>query len=252
MKRNIYKIGKKLFITSDEEIKVNNYITDGYLVWQWKDDSSLLGRKKIILTTDQDLIANGVQAIDDEFLTWFCKNPSCEFVEVEDWYNKFLSCCRSKEECYCNKKRIIIPSEPKMIDCGNKNCQGGVINGLNPRLCKKCNPQEKPKQETLNLDKLESQLDNALAKETKESLSNWLNSKRNNMKETLEEAAINCWAEGAWDNRDDFTDGFIEGAKWQSERIPSIIEEYNETAFISKEQGYMKPKEWFEQFKKKP
>ena len=33
------------------------------------------------------------------------------------------------------------------------------------------------------------------------------------MKERLEEAAINCWAEGAWDNRDDFTDGFIEGAK---------------------------------------
>ena len=44
---------------------------------------------------------------------------------------------------------------------------------------------------------------------------------------------------------------FIEGAKWQAERIPSIIEEYLETAFISKEQGYMNPQKWFEQFKKK-
>lgn len=41
-----------------------------------------LNIKKIILTTDQDLIKDGVQAIDDEFLEWFVKNPSCESVEV--------------------------------------------------------------------------------------------------------------------------------------------------------------------------
>ena len=40
--------------------------------------------KKIILTTDQDLIKNGVQAIDDEFLEWFIKNPNCEEIEVVD------------------------------------------------------------------------------------------------------------------------------------------------------------------------
>jgi hypothetical protein len=39
--------------------------------------------KKIILTTDQDLIADDIQAIDDEFLEWFVQNPSCEFVEVK-------------------------------------------------------------------------------------------------------------------------------------------------------------------------
>jgi len=44
---------------------------------------------------------------------------------------------------------------------------------------------------------------------------------------------------------------FIVGAKFQAEQIPSIIEQYLETAFISKEQGYKNPKEWFEQFKKK-
>jgi hypothetical protein len=39
--------------------------------------------KKIILTTDETLIKDGVQAIPDEFLEWFVKNPSCENVEVE-------------------------------------------------------------------------------------------------------------------------------------------------------------------------
>ena len=38
--------------------------------------------KKIILTTDQDLINDGVQAVDDEFLQWFVKNPSCEEIEI--------------------------------------------------------------------------------------------------------------------------------------------------------------------------
>ena len=47
----------------------------------------LLWMKKIILTTDQDLIEDGVQAIDDEFLEWFVKNPSCERVRV----GKFVS-----------------------------------------------------------------------------------------------------------------------------------------------------------------
>jgi hypothetical protein len=43
----------------------------------------LLNSKKIILTTDANLIANGVQEIDEEFLQWFVKNSSCEKVEVK-------------------------------------------------------------------------------------------------------------------------------------------------------------------------
>jgi hypothetical protein len=66
--------------------------------------------------------------------------------------------------------------------------------------------------------------------------------------ETLEEAA-----ERLYPGVDRQVDRmlFIKGAEWQEEKIPSIIEEYLETAFISKEQGYVNPKEWFEQFKKK-
>jgi len=38
---------------------------------------------EIILTTDKDLIKDGVQAIPDEFLEWFVHNNSCNEVDVE-------------------------------------------------------------------------------------------------------------------------------------------------------------------------
>jgi hypothetical protein len=60
--------------------------------------------KKIILTTDPDLIKDGVQSIDDEFLEWFVKNPSCEEVEVADLWKEKNS---STHDSY----QIIIPQE---------------------------------------------------------------------------------------------------------------------------------------------
>jgi Zn-dependent alcohol dehydrogenase len=72
--------------------------------------------------------------------------------------------------------------------------------------------------------------------------------------ETLEEAAEN-YSKITLDKgglmSDKQINGFIAGAKHQAEQIPSIIEQYLETAFISKEQGYKNPKDWFEQFKNK-
>jgi hypothetical protein len=54
--------------------------------------------KKIILTTDPELIKDSVQGIDDEFLEWFVKNPNCEKVEIKITHrfgelpnNEFLS-----------------------------------------------------------------------------------------------------------------------------------------------------------------
>jgi hypothetical protein len=104
---------QNIYITSDEEIKEGDWCFDinGKIFKHENHFPISIGQRKIILTTDPELIANGVQSIDDEFLEWFVKNPSCERVEIEDWHNKFLSCCRSKEDCYCNKKRIIIPQE---------------------------------------------------------------------------------------------------------------------------------------------
>ena len=79
-----------IYITSDEEIKEgdwflddNNQISHSYRLSHVK----FANPKKIILTTDQDLIKDGVQAIDDEFLQWFVDNPSCERVEIESFVN---------------------------------------------------------------------------------------------------------------------------------------------------------------------
>jgi len=83
-----------IYITSDEEIKEKD--------WCYYENGDLKGihkvvngqrpktmiLKKIILTTDQELISDGVQAIDDEFLEWFVKNPSCEEVEVGTYHVK--------------------------------------------------------------------------------------------------------------------------------------------------------------------
>lgn len=88
MEKNIYKIGKELFITSDEITGFENniWVILGTRVWLWQNTMALRSDnkpKKIILTTDVDLIKNGVQEIDDEFLEWFVKNPSCENVNIE-------------------------------------------------------------------------------------------------------------------------------------------------------------------------
>jgi hypothetical protein len=80
--------------------------------------------KKIILTTDQNLIKDGVQAIDDEFLEWFVKNPSCESVNVE----KLLLCT------YCGQEH-----------CDNLRCRGYKDSPYYKIII----PKEEPKQETL-------------------------------------------------------------------------------------------------------
>jgi hypothetical protein len=121
-----------IYITSDEEIKEGDYslylpfgvgkniVIDGELCFhiEAKDGKgsftqrtyqTLDRNKKIILTTDQDL--DGVQAIDDEFLEWFVKNPSCEEVEVKKEYITPLG--DFVETCYDDERlnyKIIIPN----------------------------------------------------------------------------------------------------------------------------------------------
>jgi hypothetical protein len=79
-------INLNIYITSDLEIKEGDWIFNEELepsVLKCSGQGSLRGWNKIILTTDIDLIKDDVQAIDDEFLEWFVKNPSFEFVEVK-------------------------------------------------------------------------------------------------------------------------------------------------------------------------
>jgi hypothetical protein len=76
-----------IYITNGEEIKDGDWMIRGNeqptlvtpnFFWDFG-----VRYYKIILTTDPDLIKDGVQKIDDEFLQWFVKNPSCEVVEVD-------------------------------------------------------------------------------------------------------------------------------------------------------------------------
>ena len=85
---------RHIYITSDEEIKEGDWVKlfVKHIDKEWihkitKEDLLLYTDfnnegAKIILTTDGDLINEGIQAIDDEFLEWFVKNPSCEEIGV--------------------------------------------------------------------------------------------------------------------------------------------------------------------------
>lgn len=83
---------QKIYITNEEKTKYGDWCIDldSYFVFEFATPYKHKRVKKIILTTDPKLIKDGVQAIEDEFLEWFVKNPSCEEVEV-DWVDFSLS-----------------------------------------------------------------------------------------------------------------------------------------------------------------
>jgi len=98
---------------------------------------------KIILTTDPDLIKDGVQPIDNEFLEWFVKNPSCEFVEVE---RIIIVDTIPRKSLYDYK--IIFPQELKQECC--KEVSGAYLGTTCP-ICYKPfrSVIQEPKKETL-------------------------------------------------------------------------------------------------------
>jgi hypothetical protein len=174
--------------------------------------------RKIILTTDQDLIKDGVQAIDDEFLEWFVKNPSCESVEIKE-----------KQHFEADKSKRINP-----------------LNGVYYSY-KIIIPQEEPKQETL-----EEAAYIYASKKLERPISVY----------TPLESNVAEYV------------GFIDGAKWQAERMYSEEDMFEFSQWISHEdwvylrsKGYWVNEEqeeleqklsskeilnlWFEQFKKK-
>ena len=111
--KNLYKIEDELYIISNTENVSENcwIITDGRLV----QVSYLLSDEvakgfKVILTTNDLLIKDGVQAIDDEFLEWFVKNPSCEEVEIKQVADLDLY---YKNGIGGQKYKIIIPKEER-------------------------------------------------------------------------------------------------------------------------------------------
>jgi hypothetical protein len=122
---------QNIYITSDENIVEGDYglgfalgirgIGRGHFVF--KQDGTNLGKvnaicdgsKKIILTTDKDLIRDGVQQIDYFFLKWFLKNQSCDEVKVEGHIYK------GQDE---TEYKIIIPKEEVL---SQSSIEGEVI-----------------------------------------------------------------------------------------------------------------------------
>ena len=118
---------QNIYITSDEKTVPGK--GDWYLghplytsIHRWHTDVSKIdGRdvwiNKIILTTDQDLIKDGVWGIEDGFLEWFVKNPTCEYVELKGY-------------------AIILPGES--CDCDN--------------ICGECEPKQERMDSEEDLD----------------------------------------------------------------------------------------------------
>jgi hypothetical protein len=120
---NLKTKNQHIYITSDEEIKKGDWCINpknNKVMKVGHHGHHGYSSKKIILTTDVDLIKDGVQAIDNEFLEWFVKNPSCEEVKVGEIYPS--NCCINKEgktkmnnDCMernrCLHYKIIIPKE---------------------------------------------------------------------------------------------------------------------------------------------
>jgi hypothetical protein len=264
-----------IYITSDEEIKVGDWYCSPYGIISKHNGTEMLPDywKKIILTTDQDLIADGIQTINEEFLEWFVKNPSCEDVETKlvrqrchltlnDWVDedkngKFPISIAGAFR-YRKIYKIIIPQvEPKQIKCycGHTitcDCEP-LVEPKQEYYCKACGiSQDEPFGKCHNTHK-HCSCEIRLVEEPKQ--------------ETLEEAAEK-WNEkqttlefGKPHNSPNRIKSFIDGAKWQEKR--SYSEEDMKLAF---EAGHKKGfsgypntenwkelpfKEWFEQFKNK-
>lgn len=275
-----------LCITSNEKIKKEDwfYDLDGELCKYTSDykvdPNNWDDNKKVILTTDQDLIDDGIQPIDDIFLEWFIANSGCEEVEI-DYQTIGL-----KDGVWQYDYKIIIPEEELKQTVQEYEQQG---------LEKYSNELVEPKQDFNPTQgeevwiKVFSNWSKGtyigyditkkihLVREDEEGGGHLLSSSEilpyysmpNIPKqETLEEAAKKLFkeysnnislAEGHYEymmDKDDFKEAFLEIAKWMQERMYSEEEVFNicrgfATFVMRTEPSNKKQQEWFEQFKKK-
>jgi hypothetical protein len=243
-----WKHKRHIYITSDEDIsglEDNIWVLLGNRVFLWQNTMALVSNnkpRKIILTDNQDLIKDGVQGIDDTFLEWFVKNPSCESVEIEKGYRGYN---------LINYK-IIIPKEEITIINGGDDIAFPSSTTITFKplpdvnwesdITNKVWDEEKPKQikcycgHTITCD----------CEPKQEILEEFI--KQSNTPEGLDQFS--------------YDKGLKDGAKWQKERMYSEEEVYNLLEEAMKDcytfeleyhhsGDYKNLKEWFEQYKKK-
>jgi hypothetical protein len=218
---------QNIYITNDEKPKDGDWclsflngivdtITDQQGVYKVKNGDSYYEDKKIILTKDPDLIADGIQAIDDEFLEWFIKNSNVKFVEVEpdyeeikgDYYKIISSQEESKQkyigECNGNNGNGCFLDNPGH-DCG---CFVKVlIEKSEQEICNFCGKTLREQMKGCNEITCYRQF---IPKETIEELAEKYSNKKGDIPTTDLEDAI-------------FKQGFIDGAKLVGERSYSDL-----------------------------
>jgi hypothetical protein len=261
--------GFHIYITSDEEIKDGDWHLNIVTNKISKYNIGLLNPnrsnyKKIILTTDPDLIKDGVQEIDEEYLEWFVKNPSCDYVEIEDsvWdgiskWIPYYDIIIPEEPNPCkdivinDKATIDVPFHNKPIRFENLTSeQAGYLlqvsefYQLSGTRRSAVVPQEEPKQ-------IKCYCGHTITCDCEP------------LQETFEEAAERESQLGEYDRSFESTrkNYFIKGAKWQQERMYIDIEVFTEELkdkidsfeYSVNQNSYISDyiKEWFEQYKKK-
>jgi hypothetical protein len=80
------------YYVGDGEIKLNDPITDKYRVWFWRDDCSLLGRKKIIATNNPHIdipkVVDEVEELAISYEKSFTDNGVTIKADFKAGYNK--------------------------------------------------------------------------------------------------------------------------------------------------------------------
>ena len=156
---------QNIYITDNSEIREGDWVYHKLLKSVFKIDLKEVCQEyieerrnilKVILTTNQDLIADGVQAIDDEFLEWFVKNPSCEYVQtlwtipsyrIEKEYRIQIPKEEPKLMNNCHKCGLdLVEREGSKPVCTRIDC-GGII--LSNETLKEWALKEESKQETI-------------------------------------------------------------------------------------------------------
>jgi hypothetical protein len=286
-----FKTFKNIYITSDEEIKEGNwyasFIFDEKTKWTTtkldcvvkanlnKTNEYLVEPfskycKKIILTTDQDLIKDGIQEIDNEFLEWFVENPSCEEVEV-DLFPK------NSNKLY----EIIIPKEePKkeynyIGECNGNNGNGCFMDNsghdcgcfirvlkeeskpIHEQIIDLCGGEERFKEIAGLKPRQEIKFEDVFNDEKRQGVKNLIDTHKQRL-EKYSERFDNDKSEignpDTWGKRvveEPKQETLEEGAKWQAEKMYSeedMMDYSNYRLLIKKA---LSPKEWFEKFKNK-
>jgi hypothetical protein len=231
-----------IYITSDEEIKVGDWCYNSINNNVYKkeiDKLSFAYEYKIILTTDQDLIKDGVQKIDDDFLEWFVKNPSCEEGEVDKNWNYPLD--KSWEY------KIIIPkAEQKqhLIDIMRGDEELGLY--------------EEPKQETLEetAERLFPKEKHPTSFETLRKAFISSAGRQQRQQEKLEKLKdLSYWRANAEEDYMKVPISVLryitelENGMYSEEEVIDLLQEMNDWPTIF--DGRIDIREWFEQFKKK-